>query len=463
MRAFEAIPRGRGGLPILGHWPEVIRDSLGFLERGLAQGPIVRFRFAHLHAVLLHDPDAIQHVLQNSPKRYAKSRNYQPMKVVLGNGLLTSEGDFWRRQRRLAQPAFHQAQLRGLVTTMARTTDAMLVRWRAWDDGRAIDLHQEMMRVTLRIAGLTMFGADLDGEASEVRHALDVALAWINGALERPLRPPLWVPIRENRELRRALAVGDRLVMKVVEERRRSREEHHDLLSMLMGARDEDGSAMDDRQLKDEILTLVLAGHETTANLMAWTAMLLARHPEWRARVEEEALRVLGDRAIPTFEDVARLEVCERVISESLRLYPPAWEFEREAIEEEELAGHRIPAGTVIMIAPWTMHRDPALWERPAQFDPDRFAPERIAQRSRYAYLPFGDGPRICIGKAFAIMESKLVLAMIAREARLELEPARRIDPEPSVTLRPRGGMPMRYRKLVPGGARAIVGPEPGA
>ncbi|AKF07839.1 cytochrome P450 [Sandaracinus amylolyticus] len=451
-RPYESMPTLPGGLPLLGHWPEIIHDVFGFLERAAERADVVRVRFVHERAVITHDPAMIQHVLQQSPRLYAKSRNYAGMKKVVGEGLLTSEGDFWKRQRKLAQPAFHHAKLRGITRTMASATEDMLARWRTWEDGRPFDLHEEMMRVTLRIAGLSLFGADLDGESREIGAALGVILPWVNGIIQEPFRPPLWIPTRENRALREALATLDRLVYRIVEERRRSDPEHQrdDLLSMLMAATDDEGGGgMSDRQLRDEILTAVLAGHETTANALAWTGMLLARHPEIGARVEREASAVLGDRT-PSVDDLSKLELCDRVVSESMRLYPPAWEFEREALVDDVAAGWRIPKGTVVMIAPWTLHRSPRFWDEPARFDPDRFLPERSAGRPRYAYLPFGDGPRVCIGKAFAMMESKLLLAMMAREVRFELEPGAHVRPEPSVTLRARGGVPMRFRRTAP-------------
>jgi cytochrome P450 len=445
-RSFRAIPSPARALPLLGHWPEIVRDPLGFFERGARGGDVVRFHFFGMRAVLLHDPAAIQHVLQQSPKLYAKSRNYASIKTVVGQGLLTSEGELWKRQRKLAQPAFHHQKLKLLVRTMAECTRDMLARWRTWEDGKKIDLHHEMMRATLRIAGLTMFGADLDLDAKEVALALEVVLPWVNDSVGTPYPPP-WIPTRRNRRFRQAMAGLDRMVFDIVERRRRDAAGHHDLLSMFMDARDEDGSAMDDRQLRDEILTLVLAGHETTANAMAWTWMLLARHPEWRARVEREAREVLGDRDLPSFDDLAKLDVCDRVVSEVLRLYPPAWEFEREALADDAVAGFAIPKGTIVMIAPWTLHRHPRFWDEPARFDPDRWLPERAAARPRYAYLPFGDGPRVCIGKSFALTESKLMLAMMAREARLDLEPGAHVPIDASVTLRPREGVPMRYRR----------------
>lgn len=453
-RSFESLPTARGALPLLGHWPEVLRDTIGFLERGAATGDVVRYRFAHYRALLVHDPAVIQHVLQQSPRLYTKSRNYEGMKLLLGQGLLTSEGELWKRQRKLAQPPFHAAKLRALTATMASTTSDLLARWSTWEEGRCFDLHHEMMALTLRIAGLTLFGKDLHGDAREVGDALEVVLPYVNDAILDPFRPPLWVPTRANREVRGAIATLDRLVTGIIEERRRSdpRHERADLLAMLMSATDESGGGgMSDQQLRDEVLTLILAGHETTANLMSWTGMLLAQHPEWRERVEREAREVLGDRT-PTFEDLAKLEVCDRVVCESMRLYPPAWEFEREAIADDVAAGYEIPKGTIVMIAPWTQHRHPRFWDAPLRFDPDRFRPERAITpsgepRPRYAYLPFGDGPRVCIGKAFAMMEAKLLLAMIARQTRFELEPGVRIDPEATVTLRPLGGVPMRYRR----------------
>jgi len=454
-RPFDAIPKLAGGLVLLGHWPAVSRAPLRFLEEAAAAGDVTRFRFAHVRGVLVNDLEIVQHVLQ-SPRVFAKSRNYGAMRRVLGDGLITSEGDLWTRQRKLAQPAFHHARLRKLASTMAHATGDMLQRWDAWRDGHAFDFHEEMMRLTLRIAGLTLFGSDLDADARDVGAALATALEWVAAAVEQPYRPPPWVPTRSNRAFRAALGTLDRIVLRVIAERRARDPEGtgDDLLAMLMGARDETGATMDDRQLRDEVLTMILAGHETTANALTWAAMLLAGEPEWRRRVAEEADRVLGDR-VPTLEDVTKLAVADRVMMESMRLFPPVWEIEREPLADDIVAGWLLPRRTLVMIAPWTLHRHAALWTEPSRFDPDRFLPEQIARRPRYAYLPFGDGPRICIGKAFAQMESKLILSMLCRRISFELEPGARVTPWPGVSLRPAGGLPMRLRRV----ARARVCP----
>lgn len=451
---FRCLRRCPGAWPIVGHWPLVVEDPLKMMERAAAEGDVVRLDFGPLRAVLTHDLGVIQHVLQQSPRLYTKSSNYVGLKRLLGEGLLTSEGELWKRQRRLAQPAFHHAKLRSLVLVMAKATQEMLEHWNAWEDGRRFDLHEEMTRVTLRIAGLTLFGADLEADAREVRDALGVVMPWLNGLVEDPFRPPLIVPTRANRETSAGLETLDRLVYRIIEERRRNdpRNEREDLLAMLMSAVDEEGGAgMSDQQLRDEVLTLIVAGHETTANLLAWTGMLLSEHPEWSDRIAREGERVVGERS-PSFDELSKLEICDRVISESMRLYPPAWEFERQAISNDIAGNYEIPKNTIVMIAPFSLHRHPRLWDAPQSFDPDRFRPERAITpsgepRPRYAYLPFGDGPRVCIGKAFALMEAKLILTMMARQTRFELEPGAEIRPMPTITLRPKGGLPMRYRR----------------
>jgi cytochrome P450 len=451
---FRSFKRCPGAWPVVGHWPLLVQDPLALAERGAAAGDVVRFQFGPLRAVLTHDLGIIHHVLQQSPRLYTKSSNYTGLKRMLGEGLLTSEGELWKRQRRLAQPAFHHAKLRALVQIMTKATKEMLARWDAWEDGHLFDLHEETTRLTLRIAGLTLFGADLDEDAREVRDALGVVMPWINGLVEDPFRPPLFVPTRANRETIAGLETLDRLVYRIISERRKNdpQNEREDLLAMLMSAVDEDGSGgMSDKQLRDEVLTLIVAGHETTANLLAWSSMLLSSNSEWSDRIVREGESVFGDRS-PTFDELSRLEICDRVISESLRLYPPAWEFEREAISDDIAGGYEIPKKTIIMIAPWTLHRHPRFWDEPLRFDPDRFRPERAITpsgepRPRYAYLPFGDGPRVCIGKAFALMEAKLILTMMARQMWFELEPGAKIQPMPTITLRPKDGLPMRYRR----------------
>jgi cytochrome P450 len=394
--------------------------------------------------VLVSGITEIQHILVKNQKNYTKSRNYLGLKLVLGDGLLTSEGEFWRRQRKLAQPAFHMQRLRGLATTMAELTGDSIARWNALpESGRTLDMHAEMMRLTFRIVGKTLFNSDVEGDAQAIGKALTIAMQFANDYIEQLQLIPPWLPLPKNIRFQKARQTLDALVYRIIDEHRRGQAPEGDLLGMLMSATDDgDGGGMTPKQLRDEVMTLVLAGFETTANALTWTLYLLAKHPEVAQKLEEEATRVLGDREA-TFEDVPRLEYTERVLQESMRLYPPAWCFERMAIESDEIGGYAIPKGTTIAICPYVLHRNPAYWDDPDAFDPDRFLPERSNDRSRFAYLPFGDGPRICIGKNFAMMEAKIVLAMLASRFRIRLATDHHVDIDPRITLRPRNGMPM--------------------
>jgi cytochrome P450 len=441
----KTIP-GPKGLPLLGSLLEAWSDPLALLTRGVREhGEVVRFRFAWLDYVLLSSPSAAHRVLVENAKAYHKSPNYQGLKVMLGQGLLTSEGDHWRRQRKLAQPAFHRERIAGFVDTMAGTTADMLARWASLDAGTVIDVHAEMMRLTLRIVGKTLLSADLESDAKQFGEALNVAIHWANAYVESIVRVPPWFPTPANLRFRSAQRTIEGVVLRVVEERRRSGADQNDLLAMFMNARDETtGERMTDRQLLDELLTLTLAGHETTANALAFTFHLLSRHPAVLADLREEAARVLGGRA-PALEDLPRMPYTKAVIEESLRLYPPAWVFERIALEDDEIVGHRIPRGTIVAVSPFVMHRLPSLWPNPEGFDPRRFL-EPDPNRPKLAYLPFGGGPRTCIGNTFALTELQIILPMIVQRASLELLPGAELDLDSSVTLRPRSGVPMTLR-----------------
>jgi cytochrome P450 len=442
-RAWDALPRSNGW-PLVGHVPEALHDPIGMISRVGRRGPLVRAKFGPFTWLHVRDPEAIQHILQHSPGRYGKSEDYAATALVVGNGLLTSEGDFWRRQRKLAQPAFHHARLKGFATTMARCADDAADELARIPVGHELDVHAAMMKLTLRVAGLTLFGVDLTGDAKTVGAAVDVALRFVDSASKMPFLMPLWLPLPSHRRFNEAMRDLHGLVNGIIESRRKSGERKDDLLAMLMEATDESGAErMSDEQLRDEVMTLLLAGHETTANVLSFTFHLLAHHRDARARLEEEGDRVLGGRAA-AFEDTARLELTDRVMNESMRLYPPAWAFGRRALEDDVVRGVRIPKGTNIVVPIYHLHRDPTLWDRPSVFDPDRFSKERSAGRSRYAFIPFGDGPRVCIGKQFAIMEAKLLLASLARRVRFDRIDARPLRLEPTVTLRPRGGLYLR-------------------
>lgn len=453
MRNVSHLAPGPKGLPWLGSVLPAWRDPLAlFLESRARYGDVVRFKFGPFDYYLVNDPNVVKHVLVDNPKGYTKSRNYLGLKVVLGEGLLTSEGDHWRRQRKLAQPAFHRDKLAGFANQMSTATRDMLSRWTREGGTDAFCIHAEMMRLTFRIVGLTLFSSDVDGDAKGVGQALEVAMHWANDHAESFVRVPPWIPTPANVRFKRAKRTLDDVVFRLIAERRdaakKSGDFGSDLLGMLMAATEDGGavgSGMDDQQLRDEIITMILAGHETTANLLSWTFYLLSKHPEVERRVRDEAQRVLGDRD-PVLEDMKGLEYTRMVLEEALRLYPPAWVFERQAVVADELGGYRIEPGAIVGLCPYVLHRHPDHWENPEGFDPERFRPERADKRPRYAYLPFGGGPRTCVGNHFAMMEAQILLSMIVREHRLELEPSHSVVLDPVITLRPKHGIQVRRR-----------------
>jgi cytochrome P450 len=455
----DGLPPGPRMVPLLGIF-ELLRDPLeGLTAAHREHGDAVCFRGGIGRFVSLADPELAQHVLVRNHRNYVKSRSYEGLRLVLGNGLVTSEGEHWRRQRRLAQPAFHQKRLAGLAGVMAQCVEE---RVRAWDDRTAggavaVDVHAEMMQLTLRIVGRTLFGTDLGRDLGPLGPAVTTCLHKANEHAESLVRLPLWLPTRSNLRFGRAKRLLDGMVHRIIEERRladaRGESQRDDLLGMLMAATDESGTErMSDADLRDEVMTLFLAGHETLATAMSWTWMLLHQHPEVAARVRAEARAVLGGRA-PTFEELPRLVYTGQVIDEVMRLYPPVWIVERQALADDRLGPWRVPAGTIVSVPPWVMHRHPGLWPDPLRFDPDRFAPERAEGRPKHAYLPFGAGPRICIGNHFALMEAKIILATVIQRHAVEVLRPERIELDPRVTLRPKGGMPGRLHR-VPNDAR---------
>jgi cytochrome P450 len=453
----DTIPRearveasGPRGLPLAGNVFRAWSDPLSLmLEASKDFGPVALLRFGWLRYYVAADVDAIHRILQTNAKNYVKSRNYAGVKYILGQGLLTSEGEKWLRQRRMIQPAFHHTRLPAFAETMASYAASHVAGWSGVGDG-PVDVHAEMMSLTLRIVGKTLFNVDLAGDARSVGEALDVAIHWAQAYAEQIVRLPPWVPTPGNLRFKRALGTLDELVRRIIGERRATGVDEGDLLGMLMAARDEDnGTGMNDTQLADEVKTLVLAGHETTANALAFALHLLALHPEEQRRVQREADAVLGTKDV-RFEDLPRLEAAERVVQESMRLYPPAWCFERDAIDDDTLSGTFVPKGSVVAVCPYALHRSEAYWERPDAFEPDRFRPERVAARPKQAYLPFGDGPRVCIGRAFAMMEAKIILVTIAQRYRVEPAKGSEVDLEPGITLRPRGGLRVHLRPRRP-------------
>ncbi|MEO8800370.1 MAG: cytochrome P450 [Polyangiaceae bacterium] len=456
-REKRPLPPGPGGLSSLTNPWTAWRDPIGLFRRMTRDyGNVAMITFGPLKYVIVNDPAAIKYVLLDNAKNYVKSRHYRGIKLILGNGLLTSEGDFWRRQRKLAQPAFHRERLSTFIDSMTLATDAMFERWRARGDGKAFetDIHEEMMASTFHIVGLTLLSVDLLGEADQIGKALSTALYFANDYAESIVPIPLWVPTPKNRRFIAARKSLDEVVLRVIGERRAARKggqvpaekrgKAGDLLDMLMDAKDEDtGEQMSDGQLRDEVMTMVLAGHETTANALTFSLYLLSQHPDIARRVAKEVTDVLGGRT-PKLEDLPKLGLVKRVLEESMRLYPPAWAFERQALEEDEINGFRIPKGAVIGVCPFVLQRDPVSFDNPEGFDPDRFLAENSKERGKYTYLPFGGGARVCIGSQFAMMEAELVLAKIVQEWKIDLLPITRLELDPVITLRPRGGLAMR-------------------
>ena len=399
-------------------------------------GDIVTMRYYNFRVFFISHPDYIEQVLVTDNRKFIKGRILRKNKQLFGNGLLTSEGDFWLRQRRLAQPAFHRARIATYADTMVRFASRMASEWRG---GETRDIHAEMMRLTLSIVAKTLFDADVDREAKRVGHALE-AIMHLNSDFRKLILTPTWLPTPRKIRATIATAKLNRIIYRFIDERRAAGIDNGDLLSMLLAARDDDGSRMTNRQLRDEAITIFLAGHETTANALSWTWMLLAQNPQVEGKLHEELDRVLGGR-VPTVDDLPSLRYTGQIITESMRLYPPAWGMARVAIEDTEIAGYKIPKGCGVSLAQWVVHRDPRWFDAPLEFRPERWEGDLLKRIPRFAYFPFGGGPRQCIGNNFAVMEATLLLAALAQRFRISLLPNREIIPAASITLRPKTGI----------------------
>lgn len=432
-------PLARSRLPG-GHLVAFRRDPLGFLcKLAREHGDAVRFRLGPREVCLLNEPEWIREVLIVQDRRFSKGPGLRVAERLLGQGLLTSEGDFHRRQRRLAQPAFHRQRIAAYAETMAGYS---LQCQEGWSDGAELDLAEAMRGLTLRIAAKTLFDTEVASEIRDLSGALDESLRlfqWANLPFAARLEP--LVPFL-TRRFKRARARLDATVYRMIRDRRASGEDRGDLLSMLILACDEeeDGGQMSDEQVRDEAMTLLLAGHETTANALAWTWYLLAQHPEAEERLHAEVDAVLGDRA-PTVEDVPSLPYTRKVFAEAMRCFPPAWVIARKALEDCPVGPYALPVGTLVMMSQWVTHHDTRYYPEPFRFDPERWSPEATAERPRFAYYPFGGGSRLCIGEQFAWMEGVLVVAALAARWKFRLSPGHRVAPQPLITLRPRHGV----------------------
>src|SRR5271154_4580237 len=430
-------PRGPfSGFPLL-------RNPLPFIEKLFREyGDVVSARFLNFPVYIVAHPEGIKHVLQENHRNYTKSRDYVILARLLGQGLVTSEGSLWLKQRRLMQPMFHREKIASFGMMMTDCTLGMLDRWsRLAGRNEPIDMTNEMMGLTLEIVGRALFTMDLTGHADTIGREITIAnerFAHFDVGMIMP-----WLPTRKNLRFRKAVDELRRIVLEMIANRRRENRDYGDLLSMLLAARDEEtGEAMSDEQLRDEVLTLVLAGHETTANALSWTWYLLSQHPELERKLHAELDEVLGGRP-PAMADLVNLNYTGMVIDEAMRIYPPVWAIGRAAIEDDEIMGYRIPRGSNVMLSQWMTHRHPRYWEDPKRFEPERFSAERAVGRPRFSYFPFGGGARVCIGERFAWMEGVIVMAAIAQKWRLRLDPGQQVEPLPLITLRVKNGLLM--------------------
>jgi cytochrome P450 len=432
-------PPGPKNPPIIGNLVAFRSDPLGFLGNATREyGDLVYFKVARQHMYLVNHPDYVRDILVNNQGNFIKSRALQRAKILLGEGLLTSEGQHHLRQRRLVQPAFHRGRLAGYAAAMSECA----VRWRErWRAGTALDISTEMPHLTLSVVAKTLFSADVQSEASEIGAAMTSVLQMFR-LLLLPFSEYLdKLPLPAIRRFEKARARLDATIYGLIRERRKSGLDAGDLLSMLLLAQDE-GDGMSNEQVRDEALTLFLAGHETTANALTWTWYLLSQHPDVERRLHEEIDTVLGGRA-PELADLPQLRYAEMILSEALRLYPPAWAIGRMAKSDFSLGDVEIPAKSICILSPYLVQRDARWFPDPEKFDPDRWTPEAREARPKFAYYPFGGGARVCIGERFAWMEGVIVMAAIAQKWRLRLEQGQHVEPLPLITLRVRDGLRM--------------------
>jgi cytochrome P450 len=438
---MQPIPPGPRPLPLLGHIPWLVRNPLLFITHlGRTYGDMCTFRIGPKQFYLVNHPDLIKQVmLSQTFVRTPLTRRL--LASFLGEGLFSQEGDTHRRQRRLMQPAFHRERMAAYGQIVLDATYQMLDQWRP-DETR--DLVADMMRLTFTIVSRALFSTDTSAETQAVGQSFKQVQISLDRQYELYAAMPGWVPLIQDRSMRAAVATLQRVTRQIVQHRRRAgRGDRGDLLSMLLLAQDEDGSTMSDEQVCAQVLSLLFAGHETTANTLCWTWHLLGRHPQVVARLAAEVQEVAGERPVRP-DDLPHLSYTEQVIREALRLYPPAWWAERTPLEDVTLGGYRVPARTPVVISVYVTHRDPRFFPRPDHFDPDRFAPGQVEGIPRYGYLPFGAGSHICIGNGFALMEARLLLAAMVQRFALEALPGSPVAPRPAITMGLAGGLPVR-------------------
>lgn len=439
----------------LGHLSELKKDPIGLILRARsAYGDIVRFKFWSMTAHLLSHPDFVHHVLQR--KQTAYNKDLMPLRrlyPVLGQGMVTADGDIWQRQRDVARPAFHQREIQSFGPAITATAQDLVDRWRRLaTKGVPIDAHQEMMHVALKIAGRALFGVDLEQEAAEASSVLNVIMEAGQRRVRNMVALPMIFPTTINRQISRSRRALEELIDRIIDQRQATadgKSEHGqpDLFARLLNEHGTLESSRRSTQFYDEAITLLLAGHETTASALAFSLHLLCRHPDVMGKVRDEAQSVLGGRAAE-IGDLPRLSFTRMVIDEALRLYPPVWIMDRNAVNDDEIGGYPIAKGSLLIMSPYVMHRHPAYWPDPERFDPHRFEKDEVLKRPRHVYFPFSLGPRVCIGASFALTEAVMVLATLAAHIDVSLVDGHVMRLDPSITLRPKNGLPMTVRAL---------------
>lgn len=428
---------------IFGHMHQFNNDTLGFMRANGAYGDITAFQFGPFTAYMVNHPDLVHEILVTHPDKFNKTDGIKStLEPILGTGLFTSDGEFWKKQRKLIQPAFHTRRIGAYAETMVTIASAAADQWA---DGDVIDMDHAMTHITMGIVSKTLFDQEVSDKANELGKAVTHVLSVVNDKLSQLIPVPYWVPTPGNRRFKIAVAKLDAIIQKFIDDWRAEGIDKGDLLSMMMLARDDDGNPMPDKQIANEAMTLFGAGHETTASTLTWTWYLLSQNAEVRAKLHAELDQVLGGR-VPTLADIPTLPYTEMVVKESMRLYPPAWGITREAITDVVIDGYTLPEGSVSILNIYGMHHDERFFPDAERFDPERFSPEREKQIPKYAYIPFGGGPRVCIGNAFALMEATLVLATLAQRMTAEVAPGQIVEAQRVFTLRPKYGMKMIVR-----------------
>jgi cytochrome P450 len=443
----NAFPPGPKPHPLVGNLPEFRNNPLDFfLGCAREYGDIVHYRILNINVYLLNHPDLIEYVLSKNHRNFIKGRILRANRMLLGNGLFTSEGDDWGRQRRLVQPAFH----RDRIVTYARVITAYTERLTAtWLNGETRDITIEMKRLTMEIIAKTLFDADISNEAGIMGNALRIFLEEFVARTRTGMLIPEHIPTPGNLRLQKAIRQLDEIVFRMIQQRRMSGKVHDDLLAMLLEAQDEHGIRMSDQQLRDEVMTLLLAGHETTALALTWTWYLLAKHPQVEKRLLAELDQVLDGHS-PEITDIPYLRYTDFVLKEALRLYPPVWALPRSALKECKIGGYTIPAGSSISISQWVVHHDPRYFDEPDGFKPQRWENDLTKRLPAFAYFPFGGGPRQCLGYSFANMEALLIIASIASRFHFSLVPDHPVIPWASISLNPKFGIKVMIHRRTP-------------